>query len=238
MKILCSRHHDPDGSRYKRFRSEIQTYRSLSGAQGILPLHSCELPEEPSHDNPPWIATRLAQLIRKALGKKSGLEEAVEAVAVIADTLVYLHDRNYSHRDLKPENLFRCDEHWVIGDFGLADFPGKEAVTAKGEKLGPTHYIAPEMIAAAGADHADGRRADVYSLAKTLWVLATGQKFPPPGELRCVSRGLTIGGYVVHDRTAELDQLIEQATRHDPNNRIMMAEVTARLGAWLAGGVG
>jgi serine/threonine protein kinase len=172
-------------------------------------------------------------LIQKALGRAADLESVVTAVADIADTLVSLHEEGYTHRDLKPDNIFMYSGRWVIGDFGLVEFPAKEALTRKGEKLGPAHFIAPEMLA--DARNADGRKADVYSLAKTFWVLATGQRFPPPGEQRVDVKGLTIAGYRVHPRVAPLDRVIEEATRHNPDDRITMAHLTATLRSWLAG---
>jgi serine/threonine protein kinase len=91
-----------------------------------------------------------------------------------------LADKNVSHRDVKPGNLYSFEGRWTIGDFGLVSYPNKEALTAEGKTLGPQHFLAPEMIS--NPRHADGTKADVYSPAKTLWVLATGQNYPPPGN--------------------------------------------------------
>jgi serine/threonine protein kinase len=38
--------------------------------------------------------------------------------------LADLAEEGISHRDVKPENLFRLDDAWVIGAFGLVDYPG------------------------------------------------------------------------------------------------------------------
>jgi serine/threonine protein kinase len=62
------------------------------------------------------------------------------------ETLVNLHDSDISHRDIKPDNLYLLDGNWVLADFGIASFPGKEAITEAGRKLGPMFYIAPEML--------------------------------------------------------------------------------------------
>jgi hypothetical protein len=80
-----------------------------------------------------------------------------------------------------PDNLFFFENRFAVGDFGLVSFEGKSADTAQGERIGPMFFMAPEMLNS--AIEADGQFADVYSLAKTLWVMATGQRSPQPGRL-------------------------------------------------------
>jgi serine/threonine protein kinase len=116
-----------------------------------------------------------------------------------------MHARGYSHRDIKPNNIFKFNEVWCLGDFGLVDFSEKGELTRKGEKLGPALYIAPEMLNEAA--HADGTRADVYSLAKLLWKLATGQKYPLQGMHSRNVPGMTISGSVRGKNTGALDAL-------------------------------
>src|SRR5581483_10286309 len=117
---------------------------------------------------PGWLVTKLAVPMMEKLSETS-TRERVEAVARIADTLGRLHDRGISHRDVKPQNLFFVDYAWVIGDFGLVDFEDSSPLTEAGSALGPRYFLAPEMLGR--PDAADGCKADVYSLAKTLWVL-------------------------------------------------------------------
>ncbi len=178
-----------------------------------------------------WFVMELAEPIVKHLTDASSLEQIVEAVAAISATLANMHDLGFSHRDIKPDNLFRYRESWAVGDFGLAHFPGKESRTAIGEKVGPIYYIAPEMLNDAGV--ADGMAADVYSLAKTLWVFATGQKYPLPGSFDTSIPALTISVYVSHPRAYLLDQLIMLATMHTPSKRIRMREFSDELFKWL-----
>jgi serine/threonine protein kinase len=159
------------------------------------------------------------------------LPELVQRMEQIARTLAGLHAENKWHRDLKPENLFDIGGAAFVGDFGLVDYPDKEAVTASGELMGPLFYLAPEMMGDA-ADTPAGP-ADVYALAKTLWVLASGQTYPLQGEQRADSPGLRLSTYCPHPRATILDRLLERATRHDPNHRPVMAEFADELAAWL-----
>lgn len=133
---------------------------------------------------------------------------------------------------MKPENLFHFDGRWSVGDFGLAHFQGKAHVTQTGERIGPVHYIAPEMLNT--ASESDGRSADVFSLAKTLWVLASGQAYPLPGEYTETISAFRISSYVTVGRTGALDALLLACTRFDPRSRPTMDQFAAELTAWLA----
>jgi hypothetical protein len=153
------------------------------------------------------------------------LDSAASQANRMEEALLRAFERN------ECDNLFRHCDRWTVGDFGLVDYPDKESLTDTGERLGPYHYLAPEMLTE--ANRADGRRADVFSLGKTLWVLATGQRVPPPGELRADNNQMNIQAYQAAPRVHQLDSLIERATRHDAATRPTMSEFAAELRAWL-----
>jgi hypothetical protein len=232
LKILRSR--NPESEPYARFRAEVRVMTTVKDDPGVLPLLDYSLPERPIRGNPAWLATPVATLIRDALAQQDAtLHDTIDAMATIAETLDRLATTHgISHRDVKPSNLFWWDNRWVVGDFGLADYPDKEALTPAGRKLGPLHFMAPEMLSDALA--ANGTSADVYSLAKTLWVLATGQTYPPPGEQRVDVPGLTTSVFVNDARAPLLDRLIERATQHTASDRPTMADLARELRAWLA----
>ena len=159
------------------------------------------------------------------------LPDLVAKIEIIAQTLAKLHDENIWHRDLKPENLFVLDNHPVIGDFGLVDFPGKEAISMPEDFLGARNYIAPEMTEDA-ADKPAGP-ADVYSLAKTLWVLASGKRYPPNETLRMDVPELRFSNLCPHPRAIYFDRLVESATDYGPSRRPTMREFARELSEWL-----
>jgi serine/threonine protein kinase len=171
----------------------------------------------------------LAVPIKRALAR-ADLTTTVHAVATIARTLAGLHHENIFHRDIKPANLFRLKGAWVIGDFGLVDYPDKDAITAPGKRLGPQNFIPWELLKAPESAH--GGPVDVYLMAKTLWVLATGQTYPPPGPHRTEDVQTRIETYVDHPKVRFLDQLMESATRHDPASRSSMQRVADELFDW------
>jgi serine/threonine protein kinase len=145
-----------------------------------------------------------------------------------------MHALEISHRDFKPENLFRVDGRWLIGDFGLADFSNKLAITQRGERIGPLLYSAPEMLN--DASTSDGRAADIFSLAKVLWVLITGQNFPVPGRLDSRTDSTRISTYVENSDVIVLEPLLDSATSEEPAHRPSAHEFAVDLSSWLDSG--
>lgn len=228
MKMLGQRNLTP--ARVARFRDEVRAMRKCADIVGVLPVLDADV--EPSNESQPWFVMGLARPIHMELSASPTLKRVVEAVGSIASILQAMHARGVSHRDIKPENLFFYEGTWAVGDFGLVSFDGKTSETERGERIGPLYYIAPEMLNSAA--QADGRSADVFSLAKTLWVLATGQRFPLPGAYDTVHEAFRIGSYIAEERTGALDKLIASATAFSPTVRPSMSQVAAELAAWLA----
>lgn len=214
---------------YRRFIQEIQFLRSLGDFPGVLPLLDSHLPERPSSTDRAWLAMPVARPIAGALAEAS-LETTVDALAEIADTLSRLVERGVGHRDIKPGNLYELSGHWLIGDFGLVAAPDLAELTRSGKKLGPAHYTAYEMIL--DPVNADPLPADVYSFAKTLFVLATGLAYPPEGHQPASTRGFSIADLRPHPHAAALDRLIDRATRLQSDQRPTISEIAADLSAW------
>lgn len=229
VKVLKTRKRTSE--RYQRFRDEIALLRSLGPRPGILPIIDSRLPEAPSSDDPAWLAMPIAKNIAEALGHAPPLEQVVAAVADIADVLADLAADGVYHRDIKPENLYYHEGRYVVGDFGLAEFPGKEGVTERGRVIGARNFIAPEVLMT--PDRVNWPPVDVYAMAKTLWVLATGYPVPLPGELRIESEQARIRSYVRQPRAHLLEGLLERATSNDPARRPSIAQVGKELRAWL-----
>jgi Protein kinase domain len=229
LKILDRK--SPESEPYKRFRDEIEIHTRLSHRTGVLPVVAYSLPPRPSSRAPAWIAMPVADGMRSALGDDPSLRTVIGAVQEQADTLASLHEEGIFHRDIKPDNLYCYNGRWAVGDFGLASFPGKEAVTVPGKRLGPQYFHAPEMLT--DPVRAGGGPADVYSLAKTLWVLATGQQYPLPGEQRLGNTPVSLARWVVDRGAHALDVLLDRSTRISPEERPTMREFADQLRAWV-----
>jgi len=231
LKILKN---GPWGKRQlARFHTEIEAMRRYSDNPHVLPIFEANVPEHPTEANPPWFAMGKAEPLYIALGKEAKLDEIIEACAAFADALSQMHEKDDAHRDIKPDNLFRFENNWAVGDFGLVQLDGKISVTMAGDKIGAIHYIAPEMLN--NAYEQDGKPADVYSLAKTIWVLATGQKYPLPGQMQKQIVAMRLSSYTSDSRSKSLEGLIEKATSVRPSDRPTMAMVASELKAWLKG---
>jgi serine/threonine protein kinase len=195
---------------------------------GVLPLLDNDLRKK----SPFWLVSALAVPLDKKISGEPSVKNSIEICRSIAKTLSEMHSRDYSHRDIKPENIFYYNQSWCLGDFGLANFPGKNSITETGERLGPANYIAPEMLN--NAKDSDGRSADVYSLGKLMWRLVAGQRYPLPGSHERSIPAMTLSANVIGIDLSELDALLEGMTRLDPKARPTMREVVGSLEAWLA----
>jgi serine/threonine protein kinase len=218
--------------REQRFRDEVNFLSQEAHRPGILPLIDHHLPEKSGVDDRPWFSTPFAECFGQLpLAGPESLEKLVGHVHIIAQALTQLHEEEKFHRDLKPENLFLLNGLPVIGDFGLVDYPGKDANTRESENLGSRNYTAPELEGNAGDINAGP--ADVFSLAKTLWVLASGRTFPPQGHLRADTPALRLSSFCNHSRCQILDNLLERATNHSTTIRPTMQQFATELAAWL-----
>jgi serine/threonine protein kinase len=194
-----------------------------------LPLVDAQMPHAAGEPVAGWLVTPVAEVSFKAL-EDAELREVVQAIHEVAEALAELHaDPGKAHRDLKPSNLFRWEGQWVVGDFGLVTGDDSEALTAPGRIVGPINFVAYEVMS--DPRTADPFRADVFSLAKTLWVLATAQRWPPGGHQRAGE--LPIGQFRSHRRTELLDALVDRGTSLQPEDRTSMAEFATELRTWL-----
>lgn len=82
--------------------------------------------------------------------------------------------------------------------------------------------MAPEMRY--NAKNADGKKADVYSLAKTLWIVLTGvdHGFEGRYEEDDAIIGLRNDKRYKKEHLVELEILLKQATEYDPSLRPSM----------------
>ncbi len=230
LKILHQRRTESEP--YQRFRQEIEILRQIGDHPNIMPLLDAHLPVEPSKACPAWLAMPVAKPLANSLSQ-SALSEVVATVAKIANTLADLHERlKLHHRDLKPSNLYLLDGYPLISDFGLVDLPEADDLTLSGQPLGPRFFVSDEMIG--DPKGADPGPADVFSLAKTLWVMCTDQRWPPQGEQRASNESCSINRYRPHPLARLLDELIERCTKHEPQVRPPMKQVAADLDAWSA----
>ncbi len=216
---------------YQRFRQEIEALQRIGPRPDVVPLLAYSLPEALPRGEYAWLAMPIADRLDVALSH-ADLREVVNSVAKMADTLADLREHyDIYHRDIKPSNLYLQDGHPALSDFGLVALPDADDLTVAGRSLGPRYFLADEMIV--DPMNADPGPADVFSLAKTLWVLCSDQRWPPQGEQHASNESYSIRKYRAHPISHHLDLLVERCTRYDSSRRPSMRQVANDLHAWL-----
>jgi serine/threonine protein kinase len=217
------------GDRLTRFRDEIEFLLRNPERAGVLPLIDSYLPTD--KNDRPWFVMPEALPLKKALGIDPEPSLVVAALAEIAASLADLAADGIGHRDIKPDNLFMLNGKYVVGDFGLVIYPDKNPVTRHGRKVGPVDYMAPKMRR--DADTAAPEPADVWALAKTLWVLLADVDLPLPGPHRAGDTAFALSGRIEFEWANEIDILLERATYINPEDRISMRGFARELDAAL-----
>lgn len=226
---------------YTRFKDEVTVLYRLKAQQGVIPLLDYFLPEKPDKDSPPFYVMPLGVPLVEHL-KGHSHKYLYELFLIVADGLRQLHEKDITHRDIKPANILFVDGLPVFSDFGLANFPKKQRISAPRESIGAKWTIAPEMQRI--ATEAEYKKADVYSLAKSLWILITGQSTAfegqyIPGSSVSIKRFIHLNineawfadEWCYHS-VVLLEKLLIDSTSNDPEERPTAEEFTRRLLYW------
>jgi len=228
LKVL----HRQSPDKYERFKREVRTLRDLAGFGGVLPLLDSHVPDKADPADEAWYVMPLAKPIAESL-REASLPTVVAAIAEIAVTLERLVSEGIHHRDIKPSNLYEYEGRFVVGDFGIVkrDEFEDEPLTQEGVYIGPAYFLPSEAFLY--PDDCTPEAVDVYCLAMTLWVLATGHRYPPrspiiEGDFYALTRRLS----TPPSGTAELDAILAGATSTDPDLRPRLSAFVDQLQRW------
>jgi eukaryotic-like serine/threonine-protein kinase len=109
-------------------------------------------------------------------------EEAVRAIAAVADALAHAHERGVVHRDVKPANLILTSGGALkVADFGIARIDTSNLTNA-GMVMGTPSYMSPEQCQGKEVD----KRSDLFSAGVVLYELLTGEK-PFTGSIEAIA---------------------------------------------------
>lgn len=165
-----------DPRELERFQREAEAARRVNHPGCVRVLDAGAIDGQPFLALEIVLGDGLDTLIRqhRALGEPLGVERVVRIGIDLCEALEAIHDQGLVHRDVKPANVrLTKDGRVVLVDFGLAT--GQEFIdlTRTGEFIGSLPYAAPEQVLHGARDV--GPRADVYSLAATLYECLTSQ---------------------------------------------------------------
>lgn len=222
---------DEQASGLKRFKQEAKVLCGLNHANIVQVYRFGESPQ-------PFIVAELAegQSLREILDKKGKLRYALalEIALQLSEALAYAHKHGVIHRDVKPENIMvKIAEGKLVQlkliDFGLckAEIASSGSLTGAGQFVGTALYISPEQVKGGNLD----ARADIYSFGILLFEMLAG--YPP---LRAASLPETLLQHLNQDPPRlfelapqsplleDLDQLIQESCKKDPEKRLQSAE--------------
>jgi len=187
LKVLKNRRKAKARSRMKR---EVDALELVSAADGKVPLvlgHNTE--QFKSEGSKLYIVMEfidgptLTQLIKDK--ERLPIDDAVNAIRSICETVRISHGEDVLHRDLKPDNIIVRNNDLnanVILDFGIAfkpDDSDEEDLTEYDEQIRNAFFVLPELIARNGRKR--DSRSDFTFICGLFYYLLTGT---PPGQLR------------------------------------------------------
>jgi serine/threonine protein kinase len=133
-------------------------------------------------------------------------EECIEIGLALSASLLHLHRHGMVHRDIKPANIIFVDGQVKLADIGLV-VDVREAKTI----VGTDGFIAPEGPGTP--------QADIYSLGKVLYEMATGKDrldYPEPST--------RLGEFSDRRELCQLAKVIYRACAAKPQGRYATVE--------------
>lgn len=212
---------------YARFKDEMAALDECKDIAGILAISDRHLPTDLNSDVPFFIMP-LAKPAETFIFSET-IENKIDAIIQIAETLEKVHERRIYHRDIKPGNILFFEGRFCLADFGLVDYPNKRDISAFNEEIGPKWTMAPEMRRQSST--ADPVKADIYSLAKTLWIFLTSQLKGFDGQYSKNSIN-DLRLFLRDCYTSPLDELLIASTDNDPAKRPPLSQFINRLYSW------
>jgi serine/threonine-protein kinase len=228
---------------FQRFIDEVKILENLNGNDGIVPILHKNIPEKVSKKNRAYFVMPLCGKVSSNVSTYNSFNNFYTLVIKLARTLVDLHNNNIAHRDIKPENLLFYKGNFVFSDFGLAHFPKKEKISGEKEKIGAKWTIAPEMERISSTS--EFKKADIYSFAKTLYILITNQSNAFEGQYIPKS-SISLDNYIplksfdtlnrydesCYDSIVLLEKLLIASTDNNPEKRPDAYQFAERLSDW------
>lgn len=235
FKPKSSKQYDIE-KRFIRFNREIDTiFKIQDNIQGILPIEDYYLAEKYDENNPSWYVMPKANDFEDIIIKdKLKLDNKINYLTDICNIIIKLHNMGYVHRDIKPKNLLLKDGIIFLADYGLVWKDDFEPITEDGEKVGAYTFIAPEMMRMDDSLK-DQKPADIYSFAKIVWCVLTGEVYGFYGQYSRIRSNIYLQNKAYKVDTFEpIHRLLEEATIDNPAIRINIEKCLEYLSTFKA----
>ncbi|TXK43508.1 protein kinase [Nonomuraea sp. C10] len=196
-----------------RLTREVETMRRVRSP------HVAEVLDAELVGGQPYVVTRFAPgrtLEETVLSDGPlGPRQLITLAQGLCQALVAIHAADVIHRDFKPSNVMLVDGEPLVIDFGIAHLVNATRLTQTGMFVGTPGYLAPEII----RDSDITQRADVHSLASTVFFAATG--VPPfgTGTFEAVCFNIMEGRAQLDKAPVWLRGWLSRALQVDPADR-------------------
>ena len=210
-----------------RFKDEITAIEKCSDLDGVIKIIDKQVGSIGLNDKNYYVMPIGSPIVNGVTDLP--IDELLSLFRDLCETVRVMHSRNISHRDIKPANILIINGKCVLSDFGLVEYPGKKDVTQFYKSVGPKWTIAPEMKRK--ASKSDGIKADIYSLAKTFWILISGESTGFDGQYSENQRNKMLNRFP-ETYLGPLEKLLRESTDEDPDKRPDITTFINGLDEW------
>lgn len=209
----------------------MEQFKSIPGVMPIIDKHIPAYSERSNDSKLPfYYVMPLAESAEKRI-HNANIEEKIFIINELLHMLSDLHAQNIAHRDIKPANILYYNGSYVLSDFGLVFFNKKTMKTPVGSKIGAKWTISPQMER--DATTADKFKADVYSMAKTIWMILTGDMKSFEGQY-ILNSAISLHQYVSSEKYFyPLEKILVQCTDINEKVRPGAKELEQKFQEWI-----
>lgn len=205
----------------RKFLKEAQIHAGLEHPN-IVRIYDLLERDERTYLVMHYLRGRMLSDLARSRGGKLPWTAAVTYLVQVLEGIGYAHSRGVIHQDLKPQNIIITPAHHaVVVDFGIAALLEEQRGLQRSRVSGSPAYMAPEQVQGRCLD----ARADIYSLAMTLYRMITGHHpFEDFGSIRellrfQISRQPAPPSSLECGLPRELDGILLKALAKEPDER-------------------